>query len=252
MEYSYIRKLLKESKHTVCLLGLDVSMDCGCMNYKQEDGNQDIELKYGYLPEELFSSAYYNTRPQHFFNFYKSEVISSVGEPDACVETLARMEQDGKLAAIVTRELFRLPVRAGCKSVIELHGSVFDNACPHCNKHFPLSFMQEAKGIPLCPDCKIPVRPTVCLVGDMVDSQRMSKATAEVAAADTLLVIGADMNSMLVENFLPYFSGKQIILIHERKSPYDRLADFVYHAKPCEVLPLIWPKDGKEPVTPAS
>ena len=39
----------------------------------------DIESRYGYSPEELFSAAFYNTRPSQFYEFYKNEVLSKRG-----------------------------------------------------------------------------------------------------------------------------------------------------------------------------
>ena len=72
MEMTYVRKRIEEASNLVCLLGISTSMDCGCLNYRQEDGLYDLEQKYGHAPEEIFSSVFFSTRPQQFFDFYKS------------------------------------------------------------------------------------------------------------------------------------------------------------------------------------
>lgn len=247
MELEYIKRVLDQSQYTVCLLGVRASMDCGCMGYRQGDGHFDFELKYGYTPDEIFSSTYYQTRPQQFFKFYKNEVLNQLGMPDEAMRTLARMEKDGKLQMIVSRTVFSLPRRAGCRNVIELRGNVFENRCPHCNKRYPVKYMRSREGVPLCTKCNMPIRPMLSLVGDMMDNHKMSMATTEVAKAETLMIIGCSMGSQFASNMLAYFSGKQIILINDEEHPADRKADFVYHVKPRDILPLLYPT--KEEIT---
>ena len=77
MEMTYVRKRIEEASNLVCLLGISTSMDCGCLNYRQEDGLYDLEQKYGHVPEEIFSSVFFSTRPQQFFDFYKTEILTS-------------------------------------------------------------------------------------------------------------------------------------------------------------------------------
>ena len=43
----------------------------GYIGVKNPDKAYDIEKKYGYSPEEIFTCAFYNTRPKLFFDFYK-------------------------------------------------------------------------------------------------------------------------------------------------------------------------------------
>lgn len=93
MQADHIRNIIARSSDIVCLLGLKVSMDCGCLNYRQEEGLYDLELKYGYTPDEIFSASFYNTRPRQFFEFYQNEFLNRTGTPSACHETLAA---DGK------------------------------------------------------------------------------------------------------------------------------------------------------------
>lgn len=241
MEMTYVRKRIEEASNLVCLLGISTSMDCGCLNYRQEDGLYDLEQKYGHAPEEIFSSVFFSTRPQQFFDFYKTEILKRTGMPDDCMKTLARMETDGRLKAIITRELFSLPRRAGCQNVVELHGSIYENHCPRCGKAFDIGYMLETDGVPLCPECKVPIRPGVNLIGDRMSSARITMAAAELAKADTLLILGGHMETPLVSNMLPYFHGNLVILVNESKHLSDRMADFTYYGKPRDILPQLYP-----------
>ena len=156
-------------------------------------------------------------------------------------KTLARMETDGRLKAVITRELFSLPRRAGCQNVVELHGSIYENYCPRCGKAFDIGYMLETEGVPLCPECKVPIRPGVNLIGDRMSSARIAMAAAELAKADTLLILGGHMETPLVSNMLPYFHGNLVILVNESKHLSDRMADFTYYGKPRDILPQLYP-----------
>lgn len=245
MSIEHIRHMIESSSNLVCLLGLSVSMECGCLNYRQEDGLYDLEQQYGLSPEEIFSTGFYNTRPRQFFEFYQNEILDRIGEPDICIRTLARMERDGLVKAIITRELFSLPKRAGCRNVIELHGSIYENKCPRCQKTYPMEYMRKGRPVPLCASCGIPVRPQVCLLGELVDSTRIFEAAKAMEAADTLLILGCHFEAALVTNCLPYFKGNQIILINEQEHLSDRNASYVCHRKPKDVIPLLYGQSGR-------
>lgn len=73
-------QIIKESKYLVCLLGMRVSYQSGCTNIGEPEDAYDIESRYGYSPEELFSAAFYNTRPSQFYEFYKIKMKFSAKE----------------------------------------------------------------------------------------------------------------------------------------------------------------------------
>ena len=235
-----IKSVLEESRNIVCLEGITVCEDCGCMNYRSDSSAYAIEEKYGYSPDEMFSSVFYNTRTKQFFEFYRNEILSNPGIPGEGLKTLARMEADGRLNAVVTREIFSLAKRAGCKNVIEFHGNIYSNKCPHCGQVFPFEYILKTEGVPMCHRCNVPVRPQVRLVGEMVDNMLISKAADEIRKADTLLVIGSTLHSYLCQTCLKYFMGDKIILIHKEPHFSDKGADLVYHGDPNTVLPQIY------------
>ena len=128
------RQAIMDSSYLVCLQGHNTSMDCGCMDYRDSNVVYDIEEKYGYSSEEMFHASFYNTRPEQFFKYYKQEILEHTGSPGDGPHALAELEKQGILKCVVTREIFSLARRGGCKNVVELHGSVFSNMCSHCRK----------------------------------------------------------------------------------------------------------------------
>lgn len=241
MRIDHIRSILNDAKHVVCLFGTEASGECGCYNYRTDDSVYDFEMKYNYSPEEVFSASFYNTRIGEFYKCYQEVILSNLGEPNECVRTLAKMEADGKLKSLVTREWFGLLKRGGCKNVLELHGSVYDNKCPRCGTYYDIEYVKKGKPVPVCEKCGQPVRPQVCLREEMIDNQKMTKAAEEIGAADVLLLIGAHLHTMLAETCVKYFNGDKLIIIHEHEHFSDSKADIVCYGKSADILPQIYP-----------
>ena len=53
------------------------------------------------------------------------------------------------------------------------------------------------------PECKVPIRPGVNLIGDRMSSARIAMAAAELAKADTLLILGGHMETRLFPTCFP-------------------------------------------------
>lgn len=235
-----LRKIIDESTYTVCLSGYGMLIESGYPAIRDGFESYDIELKYGYSTEEIFSSSFYSTRKEKFFEFYRNEILSYAnGEPSEGFYAMARLEARGKAHCTITRRIYGLPSRAGCKNVINLHGSVYDNFCEHCGKTYPMEYIMNSKGVPRCEKCGGVVRPRVCLFGEMVNNEIMSMATQEVSRADVLLVLGTNLKTYLCERLLPYFGGSKVVLINKEEHFSDRLADFVIHDEVKNVLPVV-------------
>lgn len=233
---SYLKQYLDESNYTVALCGSGMMEEGGVIGVKKQERAYEIEKKYGYSAEELFSSAVYNARPELFFDFYKKEMLHIAPLPTQSGPALAALEKMGKLQCIVDSNIYEMSQQAGCTHVINLHGSIHDNQCPRCKKKYPLEYMMSASRIPLCGNCKIPVRPMVSLFGEQVDSQRMTKTTEEIARADMLLVLGSTLNSEVFRHYTNYFDGKRLVIIHQRDHFMDHSADLVIISPPSQAL----------------
>lgn len=235
-----LKKILQESSYTVALCGSGMMEEGGFIGIKKQDKAYDIEKRYGHCVEELYSSTYYNTRPELFFNFYKNEMIRNMPQDTATGPALAAMERAGKLQCVINSNIYDRPGRGGCKHVINLHGSIYQNQCPRCKREYPLSYiMNDARHVPLCKICNIPVRPMISLYGEMVDSQNMTQTTEEVTKAETLLLLGTTLASEVFHQYIQYFGGKYLIIIHKEKHYLDENASMVILDHPMNVLPLL-------------
>lgn len=240
MSLDTIREIIQKSNYLVCLMGRGVSSISGA-NFYRDDFEYEVEEKYGASIEEMFTTAFYNNRPRKFFEFYREEILKKRGEPNECHRTLARMEADGKLKAIVTRGILGLSRRGGCNNVLAAHGTIYDNICPRCGRKYEMEFIRDTKPLPICESCGAIVRPQIALMGDMLDNKIITRAADEIEKADVLLILGANLNSRLCENCVKYYTGNKLIVMKEQPHYSDVKADYVWNGNLMDAIPQLYP-----------
>ena len=235
-EFDTLKTWVDEAKRLVFFGGAGVSTESGIPDFRSVDGlyNQ----KYKYPPEEIISATFFRERPEEFFEFYKEKMLPLGFEPNVTHKVLARWEQEGKLAAVVTQNIDGLHQKAGSKNVLELHGSVLRNYCTRCGKFHSAQFVKNSRGIPRC-DCGGIVKPDVVLYEESLDSDVMYRAAKAIAAADVLIVAGTSLTVYPAAGMIGYYRGSRLVLINRDRTPYDGEADLVIHKSLGEVFSLL-------------
>lgn len=234
---SNVKRLIDESKYLVCICGGGMLWESGHLSLRDPERAYDIEAKYGYSPEEMFSSAFYNTRSEPFYKFYKQEVLSEKMEPGPAFLSLAKLEEAGVLKTVITGAIYALPTRAGCKNVLEPHGNIENNRCPHCQKVYTKEYLLHAKKVPLCEVCMKPIRPGIRFYGEMIDNAIITRVAEEIGKADVLMVLGTRLDSDFCDNYLSYYNGNKLILINNIEDFTDERADYVIHGVINDIVP---------------
>lgn len=225
-------QILQESKYTTVLSGYAMLEESGYPAIRDGEASYDIEQKYGYSAEEMLSSSFYTARTEQFFSFYRNEILSALDKPPGKgYYEMAELERRGLFNCIITRRIFGLPETAGCKNVINLHGSVYVNYCPRCKKHYSVDYVRGSKRVPICEDCSTVVRPGICLFGEMVDNRVITRAAEEVQKADVLLVLGTNLRTQLCARLVQYYEGQKLILVKDEPHFSDRYADVVVNER---------------------
>lgn len=142
-----LQEIIYASDNIVFFGGAGVSTESGIPDFRSESGIFKSLEKYGDTPERLVSHSYYLEHTEEFFSYYKDCLIFPEAEPNSAHYTLARLEKEGKLKAIITQNIDGLHKKAGSKNVLELHGSVYRNYCEICKKEYNLDFILESEGI---------------------------------------------------------------------------------------------------------
>ena len=227
-------QILRESKYTTVLSGYAMLEESGYPAIRDGEASYDIEQKYGYSADEMLSSSFYTARTEQFFSFYRNEILSALDKPPGkCFYEMAELERRGLFNCIITRRMFGLPETAGCKNVINLHGSVYVNYCPHCKRNYSVDYVRNSKRVP------------ICLFGEMVDNQVITRAAQEVQKADVLLVLGTNLKTQLCRQLVQYYEGKRLILVKETPHFADRYADLVVNERVDDTLEKIIKEMGE-------
>ena len=238
MKESGILQILENSRYTVVLTGAGMLSESGYPLLRDGEESYEIENKYGYSFEEIFSSGFYSARKELFFQLYKEVMLSTAQStpPGRGYEYLKQLQDRGLIQAIVTRRIAGLEKRAGCANVVEMKGSIMDNVCPTCGRHYPIEYLTAAKGVPLCEQCLVAIRPQVCLFGEMINNALMTRAAEEVARAEVLIALGASLHSPLCSQLLQYYTGTNLILVTDSEHYSDQQADEIVYGRCDEFL----------------
>ncbi|MDY5910877.1 MAG: NAD-dependent protein deacylase, partial [Inconstantimicrobium porci] len=187
------------------------------------------KLKINLTPEQLVSHTMFMRYPEEFFEFYRDKLIYPDAKPNAAHIALAKLEEMGKLKAIVTQNIDGLHQAAGSKNVYELHGSVLRNYCMSCHAFYDEKFILESKGIPTCPKCGGKIKPDVVLYEEGLDNDVINGAVRAISQADTLIIGGTSLVVYPAAGLINYFRGKNLVLINKSSTSADNKADLVIH-----------------------
>lgn len=222
-----IKNIIQNNGNIVVLGGIEVMLEAGLNGVRAEHIAYDIEQRYGYPNDDIVSSLFFSRRVDIFYKYYKEIILNKNDiRPTSVHEGVAKLQRYGKLDTVITRMVYGLYQKAGCNRVIELHGSIEGNRCPACGKVFNSDYIRNAKNIPECDACNVPLRPGFVLLGEMIDNGKITQASFAVERANILLILGAPVNSPLCRYMVKYYKGDKMILLNREESPGDYAANY--------------------------
>lgn len=235
-EIEQLTKILKESNNIVFFGGAGVSTESGIPDFRSANGLFNEKLNITFTPEQLVSHSFYIRYPKEFFNFYKAKLIYPQAKPNKAHIALAKLEEMGKLKAVITQNIDGLHQAAGSKNVFELHGSVLRNYCVKCHAFYDEKFILDSKDVPTCTKCGGNVKPDVVLYEEGLDDNVIRDAIRAIANADTLIIGGTSLVVYPAAGLIDYFRGKNLVLINKSSTSADNKADLVIHDSIGKVL----------------
>lgn len=218
-----LHELLKRSSHIVFFGGAGVSTASNIPDFRSDEGlySGKEQKKYPYPPETMLSHTFFVRHTEQFFEYYFDKMVYPDAKPNPAHIALAKLEEMGKLSAVITQNIDGLHQQAGSKRVYELHGSVHRNTCQQCGKHYSLQEMLQwkGKGVPRC-SCGGVIKPDVVLYEEALNDRIIDGAVNAIAQADLLIVGGTSLNVWPAAGLINYFRGDRLALIN--KSPVAR------------------------------
>ena len=235
-----LSQMIGRAQRMAFLGGAGLSTESGIPDFRSSNGVYAALKAYGRPPEELLSHDFFVRHPDVFFDYYRKYLIRPAAKPNPAHYALARLEQQGKLTAVVTQNIDELHQRAGSRNVLELHGSVYRNHCMECGKSWPVEAVLEADGVPRC-TCGGVIKPDVVLYGEGLDSATLTAAVEAIAAADMLLIGGTQLSVYPAAGLVDYFHGKDLAVINLSATPRDAQAALTIRRPIGEVLAEVVP-----------
>lgn len=239
-----LQKVIAQSKRIAFLGGAGLSTESGIPDFRSSDGIYKARQAYGVPPEVLLSHDFFENYPEIFFDYYRKNLIYPDAKPNKAHKALAKLEQVGKLSAVITQNIDNLHQLAGSKQVFELHGSVYRNYCTRCRRFYPVEKILETNGIPLC-SCGGIIKPDVVLYGEGLDERILTESIRAIRSADTMIVGGTSLAVYPAAGLIDYFRGKELVLINLSSTPRDREATLVVHEKIGEALSFLLESDAE-------
>ena len=175
----------------------------------------------------MLSHSYFKNHTDTFFAYYKESLVFPDALPNLAHHSLARLEKQGKLKAIITQNVDSLHQKAGSTNVFELHGSAARNYCMNCHALYDLDYVLAAPGTPTCQKCGHIVKPDVVLFEEGLDQSVIQQAVSHIQKADVLIIGGTSLNVYPAAGLVDYFQGHTLVIINKTTTPYDRRANIV-------------------------
>jgi NAD-dependent deacetylase len=219
--------LIRKAKNIVALTGAGISTEAGIPDFRGPGGMwEDAEVM-----ERLTASGFHRD-PAAFYQASKN-LNSTIAraQPTLAHQLLVRLEQLGKMTAVVTQNIDGLHRAAGSSIVYELHGTYRTGHCTKCRmsyemKEFYSAIESDRLQVPLCSTCAAPIKPDIVLFEELLPVDAWEGAVAAIENSDLMLVLGsslvvypaADLPMMAVKR------GAQLIIVNLEPTDYDRLA----------------------------
>ncbi|MBI5945317.1 MAG: NAD-dependent deacylase [Chloroflexi bacterium] len=237
--------LFRQSKHAVVLTGAGLSTPSGIPDFR----STGTGLWSSDEPMEVASLNTFRTAPEKFFHWFRplaDQIFNA--QPNAAHCALARLENAGRLAAIITQNIDTLHQKAGSKTVIEMHGTMQTLTCTQCyhqvDAQVRLASFVEKGEIPHCPKCGQVLKPDVILFGEQLPQAAWYKAQQAARQCDLMLVAGSSLEVLPVAG-LPMQAldrGAHLIIINNTPTYLNVRADISILEDVAVILPAIMEK----------
>ena len=236
-----VKELVSKANCISALTGAGISVASGIPDFRSEGGLWERYDPYEYATYDSFLKD-----PSKFWTMGRelAEVFIKA-EPNEAHNTLARLENEGRLIGIITQNIDNLHQSAGSTNVIELRGNYLKAFCMECgNQYIGVEVHHRvAKGEipPTCNKCGGILKSEATLFGEPLPEDAMTKAVEICRKTDLMLVIGSSL-TVYPTAFLPQLaknSGAKIVLINLEGTNRDGVADVVLKGKAVEILPAI-------------
>jgi NAD-dependent deacetylase len=236
-------ELLRDAKRVVVFTGAGMSAESGVPTFR--DALTGLWARFD--AKALATPEAFQADPALVWGWYEGRraEVERVN-PNAGHRAVAAIEARVAHTTVITQNVDDLHERAGSRSPIHLHGSLFTPRCSECatpaNTEPPAKAGPEEAGRimpPACAKCGAHVRPGVVWFGENLPTNALSAATEAAFDCDLLFTIGTS-GLVYPAAEIPYVAaraGATVVQINPEPTTLDALADVNLRGRAAEILP---------------
>ena len=235
-----LRAMIASHHRIVFFGGAGVSTESNIPDFRGANGLYRQKTGLPWTPEEMLSHLFYEEHPVEFFTMYKQFAEAMLkASPNRAHFALAKLEQEGRLSAVITQNIDGLHQRAGSRNVIEVHGTILTNTCEKCfATYYAISRYTLSSSVSISPCCGGKKKQVVVLFEVALDANDIDEAIDEISKADMLIIGGTSLVVYPAAGFVTYFRGDALVVINQDATAQDARADLVFHDSVGKVLEM--------------
>ena len=222
---------LAEARRTVIFTGAGMSTESGIPDFRSPNGVWS-RFKPVYYHEFLAS-------PEARFEYWRQKSLAAddfmSAEPNAGHRVIARWEEQGRVAGVITQNIDGLHQAAGSKNVLEVHGTTRWIVCVDCRERYePLPLLtefRERQAVPDCQACGGRLKSATISFGQEMPVEVMEESARLAVESDVFLAIGSSLVVYPAAG-LPEAArqaGAKLVIINRDPTDQDNTADAVIH-----------------------
>jgi NAD-dependent deacetylase len=220
-------EMIHKSSRIAALSGAGISTEAGIPDFRGPEGIwNDRDLL------NRMSARGFKRDPEGFYQGSMKLFSSMVrAKPTIAHQLLVRLEQLGKMEAVITQNVDGLHQAAGSAKVCELHGTYHTGRCTECGVKYKMEgFYSEIEHgniqAPFCADCQAPIKPDIVLFEDSLPQDAWEESLRAIERCDLMLVFGSSL-SVFPAADLPMMAldhGARLVIVNLESTPYDEMA----------------------------
>lgn len=240
---SDILRAVQNSRHLVIFTGAGVSAESGVHTFR--DALTGLWAKFD--PMQLATPEAFLRDPALVWGWYewRRQLLLGV-QPNPAHLAIAELEQRLPKVTVITQNVDDLHERAGSRSVLHLHGSIFVPRCfscglPHRFDAAPTMSSEQALEPPVCTACGDNVRPGVVWFGETLPEVELAAAFAAAENCDCLLSVGTSgvVQPAALIPATASRAGATVIHINPEAIPVRHANEHSLQGSAGQVLPLL-------------
>ena len=240
-----VRHWIDTSMRIVAFTGAGISTESGIPDFRGPQGVWTRDPK----AERLSDIHYYMSDPEVRKLAWQRRLDHPgwSAAPNKGHLALVELERRGKLHALVTQNIDGLHQLAGNtpQKVIEVHGTMHEIMCMACAWRGPalpvLDRVRAGEEDPPCERCGGILKSSTISFGQPLVPEVVARAMRAASEADLLLAIGTSLQVYPAATAVPAAkaAGARLVIVNAQPTPFDEIADIVFHELIGSVLPAL-------------